>query len=332
MNASESLSNDGAESPRGAVSRRRFLQGAAACGLLAPLASATGCEPAGPGFGRLDKVWGRHGVVGGRMHKARAMAIDADQRLYLVDFTARILVYDLDGNYLHGWSTPVCDNGRPTGLTYDPASNRLLVADTHYYRILEYELDGSLVSAATTGGTNGVAPGEFGFVTDAVRDSQGCLYVCEYGDNDRVQKFSPDGEFLAQWGSHGTGPDQFKRPQNLLVDSDDRLWVCDACNHRIKVFDPDGKLVAMWGEEGSAPGQMYYPYDIVMDPAGDLYIVEYGNHRVQKFTQGGESLGVWGGQGRDEGQLWDPWALALDSHNRLHVLDTHNNRVQRVVV
>ena len=292
-----------------------------------------GCRQSEEGqLGRHDSVWGVHGIVDGRMHKPRAMAIDPQDRLYIVDFTARILVYDADGRYLRGWKTPESESGRPTGLTFDPQRNELLVADTHYYRVLHYTLDGKLIEDRTVGGVNGKAPGEFGFVTDAVRDSQGNLYVAEYGDNDRVQKFTPDGEFVLQWGSHGRELGQFKRPQNLLIDSEDRLWVCDACNHRMQVFDTEGELLFHWGVEGSATGQLYYPYDIVMDPAGDLYVCEYGNHRIQKFNQAGESLGVWGTQGSADGELWDPWALVLDSQSRLHILDTHNHRVQRVRV
>lgn len=322
------------DEPAGQIDRRRWLQHVGLAG--AASAVTLGCgEPAidaGGTLGRGDAVWGVHGVVAGRMHKPRAMAIDAEDRLYLVDFTARILVYDADGNFLRSWSTPVRDNGRPTGLTFDVASNEVLVADTHYYRILAYTPDGELKEDRTVGGVNGKAPGEFGFVTDAVRDSAGCLYVSEYGDNDRIQKFSPDGEFLTQWGSHGTEELQFKRPQNLLIDPQDRLWVCDACNHRIKVFDTEGELLFAWGTEGSAAGELYYPYDVVMDDAGDLYVSEFGNHRIQKFNQQGASLGVWGTAGSEPGQLNTPWALVHDSQGRLHVLDTMNHRVQRVVV
>lgn len=299
--------------------------------------AAVGCLPSSKlptegTLGRQDAVWGVHGIVNERMHKPRAMAIDAEDRLYLVDFTARILVYDADGNFLHGWHTPDSTNGRPTGLTFDLANNQLLVADTHYYRVLAYTPDGELREDRTVGGVNGTGDGEFGFVTDAVRDSTGCMYVAEYGDNDRVQKFSPGGDYLTQWGSHGTDELQFKRPQSLLVDPQDRLWVGDSCNHRIKAFSSDGELLVSWGVEGSAPGQLYYPYGLAMDDAGDLFIAEYGNHRVQKFNQQGESLGVWGSQGSAPGELWSPWSLVRDSRNRLHVLDTMNHRVQRVVV
>ncbi len=45
------------------------------------------------------------------------------------------------------WTTPETKNGRPTGLAIQPPSAtneqaRLLVADTHYYRMLVYDLNG----------------------------------------------------------------------------------------------------------------------------------------------------------------------------------------------
>ncbi len=297
---------------------------------LAVAIGATGCVGRPQAEGTADLIWGQRGISAGRLQKPRAIAIDEEDRLYLVDITARIQVFDADGNYSHGWKTPASKNGRPSGLTIDRAG-RLLVADTHYYRVLVYDTEGNPIESATIGGTLGREPGEFGFVTDAVDDSLGNRYVAEYGDFDRIQKFSPSGEFLLQWGTHGAEPGQFRRPQNLAVDKQDHIWVADACNHRIQVFDSDGQLLKYWGEEGSEVGQLYYPYDLVLDGEGHLYVCEYGNHRVQKFTIDGESVDCWGTFGRGPGQLHNPWALARDSRGRLHVLDSGNHRVQRVI-
>ncbi len=242
------------------------------------------------------------------------MAIDADDRLYIVDKTARIQVFDRDGRYLHGWQTPAWANGKPTGLSFDYEGN-LLVADTHYFRILVYRPDGTLLEDRTLGGTFGHAPGTFGLVTDAVTDSQGCLYVAEYGDYDRIQKFSPSGEFLFEWGGHGSEPGQFIRPQNLVVDAQDHVWVVDACNDRIQVFDATGssaQLIQIWGERGSELGQLRYPYDLILDDDGDVYVCEFGNHRIQKFTRDGQPIAAWGSQGRGPGELSNPWALVQD--------------------
>jgi sugar lactone lactonase YvrE len=260
------------------------------------------------------------------------MAIDAQDRLYIVDKTARIQVFDRDGNFLHGWRTPEWANGKPTGLSLDNQGN-LLVADTHYFRVLVYRPDGTLLSQRTLGGTFGHAPGTFGLVTDAVMDADGCLYVAEYGEFDRIQKFSPEGKFLFEWGGHGSAPGQFIRPQNLAIDAQGLVWVADACNDRIQVFDAQGssaRLVRIWGQSGSQPGQLRYPYDLVLDGRGHVYVCEFGNHRVQKFTLDGQPLACWGTQGRGPGELFNPWALVQDSRGRIHVLDTYNHRVQRM--
>ena len=305
-------------------------KGLAANWVVALFALLAGCIDSAPQKQAAELVWGQRGITAGRLQKPRAIAIDSDDQLYLVDMTARIQVFDADGNYLRGWKTPVSKNGRPSGLTID-RDGRLLVADTHYYQMLVYTTEGELLESETIGGTLGQGPGEFGFVTDAVEDSQGNIYIGEYGDFDRIQKFSPDGEYLLQWGGHGAEPGQFRRPQNIVVDHQDHIWVTDACNHRIQVFDNAGKLLQIWGEEGSEVGKLYYPYDLALDGQGHVYICEYGNHRVQKFTLLGESVASWGSHGKEPGQLHNPWALALDSKGRLHVVDSNNHRVQRVV-
>jgi DNA-binding beta-propeller fold protein YncE len=297
--------------------------------VLGAIGLSAGCSRRGDSAGELEAMWGKQGLGNGRFQKPRAIAIDSRDRLYIVDMTARIQVFDSEGKFLQSWRTPVSKNGRPTGLSIDN-QGRLAVADTHYYRVLFYTSAGELLEEETIGGTMGHGEGEFGFLTDVVQDSSGNYYVAEYGQHDRIQKFSPEGKFLLQWGTHGEKPGQFRRPQSLWMDAQDRLWVADSCNHRIQVFDTQGELQFHWGRQGDAIGELYYPYCLALDADGQVWVCEYGNHRIQKFTQDGQSLGTWGRSGRGEGELFNPWAFALDSKGRLHVLDSSNHRVQRV--
>jgi DNA-binding beta-propeller fold protein YncE len=300
--------------------------------ILCLVTLASGCDLGGGSTGQVDKIWGERGVADGRFQKPRAITIDKEDRLYIVDMTARIQVFDTDGNFLRSWRTPAWQNGRPTGLSFDNAGN-LMVPDTHYFRVLFYTPEGKLLEDRTIGGQSGTGPGQFGFVTDVVQDSRGNYYVSEYGEFDRIQKFSPDGNFLFQWGGHGPEPGKFKRPQSLALDEHDHLWVADACNHRIQIFDATGseaKIVKIWGVEGAEPGQMRYPYGILLDGQGHVIVTEFGNQRVQKFTLDGQSLACFGGPGREPGRMHQPWASVLDSQGRLHVLDSYNHRVQRV--
>jgi sugar lactone lactonase YvrE len=314
-------------------SRRRFLAAAGASALLAGCTGSSSTPSAEP-----EAIWGRRGLAAGRLNKPRAIAIDKEDLLYIVDFTPRIQVFTGDGQFVRGWQPPVYTNGRPSGLAFNNEGN-LLVADTHYYRMLVYSRDGKLLDKQTIGGTCGYGDGEFQFVTDAAQDSRGNYYITQYGEFDRIQKFSKDGKFLLSWGEHGNELGQFLRPQKIVVDKADLVWVTDACNHRVQVFDARGseaKRVKHWGEMGHAPGQLRFPYDILLDdaalagqPDGCVYLCEFGNHRVQKFTTDGEFIASWGANGRGPGQLDQPWGVARDSQGRMFVLDSYNHRVQR---
>jgi DNA-binding beta-propeller fold protein YncE len=295
--------------------------------LVLLLGALTGCgtDPYVP-----ERVWGKRGVQNGDLVKPRAIAIDAHDRIFLVDWTARIQVFDRDGNYLGPtWTTPDYRNGRPSGLSIARDGN-LLVSDSHYHCFRTYSSDGKL--RRTFGGEGGTKPGQLSYVSDVVQDEDGFFYVAEFGENQRVSKFDADGRFVKCWGSEGTEPGQFARLRALTLGPDGLLYAADACNHRIQVFSRDGKLVRCWGRPGGEPGELAYPYDLAFSPKDPnvLYVVEYGNHRVQKFTPEGQPLGCWGGVGREPGRLCSPWALAIDSRGRVHVVDSENHRVQRI--
>lgn len=289
------------------------------------VACLAGCDASGSS--PVDLVWGIHGTKPGWLHKPRAAAFDADNHLFLADLTDRIQVFDRDGRYLRGWSTPEFNVDGASGLTVD-RYGRLLVADTHFYRVLVYSRFGELLFQIGDG-VQGSTDGRFGYPTDVVIDRAGNFYVADYGENDRVQVFDPKGKWLRGWGGHGYAPGEFLKPRALAMDEDDHLYVADSCNHRIQVFDTDGKLLKSWGTRGPAPGQLSYPYDIALGPDKSIYVCEYGNHRVQKFTRDGKSLAVWGNAGREPGQLYNPFALAIDHTGAVSVIDSNNHRVQR---
>src|SRR3989304_3251928 len=96
----DAASGGTAQPPR--IGRRRF------CRDLAGLAAGggwAGCTKRLDDDDRLEKVWGRIGIGNGRFQKPRAIAIDAEDRLYIVDMTARIQAFDRDGNFLRVWKT-----------------------------------------------------------------------------------------------------------------------------------------------------------------------------------------------------------------------------------
>lgn len=330
------LRSSSQNSPQEPVSRRASLSAVVGGFAGLGLASLSGCMPGGPPAGtyHADLIWGSHGERPGQFFKPRAIAINSKDELFIVDMTARIQVFTPDGEFLRAWRTPEATNGRPTGLGISSDGN-LLVADTHYFRMLVYTFDGKLLEDRTIGGECGTEPGQFHFVTDAVQDKDGNYYVGQYGEFDRIQKFGPDRKFILEIGVHGEELGQLLRPQALALDNEGLLWVADACNHRVQVFDArdnNPKLVKHWGSMGEEEGQLRYPYGIVLDGKGHVYISEFGNHRIQKFTTDGKLVARWGKNGNKRGELYQPWSCALDSKGRLHVLDSYNHRVQRTRV
>src|SRR5262249_54427854 len=160
---------------------RRCADAAALLGLLL-LAGCGGVreEP--------EAVWGRRGVRPGDFVKPRAIAIDRDDRLYVVDFTARIQVFDRDGKHLGlTWTTPDYRNGRPSGLSMDRDGKNLIVSDSHYHCFRVYSPEGEELKKV--GGEAGTKPGQLGYVGDVVQDADGFYYVAEFCENQRISKF-----------------------------------------------------------------------------------------------------------------------------------------------
>ncbi|MGB8164256.1 MAG: hypothetical protein WCF14_04520, partial [Nitrososphaeraceae archaeon] len=68
-------------------------------------------------------------------------------------------------------------------------------------------------------------------------------YVSDIGNN-RVQKFTADGQFVTKWGSSGSGDGQFNGPMGLTVDPSGYVYVVDIGNKRVQVFAPSNQTTA----------------------------------------------------------------------------------------
>jgi tripartite motif-containing protein 71 len=56
------------------------------------------------------------------------------------------------------------------------------------------------------------------------------------GHADDILAFSAGGSFPAHWGSEGSDPGQFKRPNGIAVAPDGTVYVVDQGNDRIQAF------------------------------------------------------------------------------------------------
>jgi hypothetical protein len=77
---------------------------------------------------------------------------------------------------------------------------------------------------------------------DVAVDGSGNIYVLDAG-NSRIQKFDPDGKYLATIGRKGQGPGEFIAPDAIDFDKDGNLVVADSIQARIHVIIDGGKDV-----------------------------------------------------------------------------------------
>jgi sugar lactone lactonase YvrE len=81
-------------------------------------------------------------------------------------------------------------------------------------------------------------------------DTDGNVYVADWR-NDRVQKFTSEGKFLAAYGTSGDRDGEFHRPSSVAVDQDGNMYVADWGNNRVQVLGPDGRFrVKLLGDAG----------------------------------------------------------------------------------
>lgn len=159
-------------------------------------------------------------------------------------------------------------------------------------------------------------------------DNSGNIYVADTNNN-RIQKFDSNGNYLTQWGTYGGGNGQFIFPVGIAVDSSGDVYVSEVGIDRIQKFDRNGNYLMQWGSSGSGNGQFSGPFSIATDASGYVYIVDRNNSRIQKFNSNGTYLSQWGSLGNGDGQFNTPFSVAIDANGYIYVSDTGNNRIQK---
>ena len=194
--------------------------------------------------------------------------------------------------------------------------------------------------------------GYFNQPTDVAWDAQGNTYISDGYINSRVAKISPRGEWLASWGSLGSGPGQFDTPHGVAVGPNGDVFVADRGNRRVQVFDGNGKFLRQFtidvpvppgskaaiGAEpenlttgSQAPGA---PDALCMTPGPNpvLFVGDLYPSRVYKVSLEGKVLGVYGKAGQNLGEFRWIHSIACPSENEIWTGELLNWRVQKLVI
>ena len=258
----------------------------------------------------------------GRFFQPRAITALPGGDCIVIDRSGRVQHFDQEGQLEDVWMLPEWSAGQPVDLCHTD-QDTLLVADTHYMRVIEFDLDGNEIRRF--GEDVGL---ELVRGIDVAPD--GSILVASYGQKDRIFRFNRDGSLLSIWGERGDGHDQFLRPEGIAVTHDGFVLVVDCGHHRVLRFTLDGEYIQTIGGSGRGPGEFDDPFDIDVVADGSFVVVDKAGCRIQRFSSDGMLIATQGGAGSSPGRLSEPRGIAVahrDGHVSILVADTGNHRV-----
>jgi len=150
------------------------------------------------------------------------------------------------------------------------------------HQVFKFGPDGKVLMTLGKAGVAGDGRDTFNRPSAVAIAPNGDIFVADGhgGDsNDRIVKFSKDGQFIKTWGKKGSAPGEFDLPHCLAFDSKGRLFVGDRNNNRIQIFDQDGNYIEEWK-------QFSRPSGIFIDQRGTIYVADSESESVAKNHPG----------------------------------------------
>lgn len=174
---------------------------------------------------------------------------------------------------------------QPTDVAFGPDGS-VYVSDGYVNgRIVNFTADGTY---RFEWGQPGRGSGQFDVAHDLAIDARGRVYVADR-ENDRIQVFEADGEFVEEWRGNGRW-----RPYGIDIDpADDHFFVIDGgvqpyrLPHRsaIVVLDRKGTVLGRFGSFGNQDGQFIMGHDISLDGDGNVLVADVLGRRLQRFKR-----------------------------------------------
>ncbi|MCW2764501.1 MAG: conserved repeat protein [Nocardioides sp.] len=284
-----------------------------------------------PATGACVRTFGTRGTAAGQFKSPRSVTADGSGGLWVADaLNYRIQHLNGTGGSLGG--TPVDAYGEgaqqfrsPHCISRIPGTTRVAVCDTFNFRMTVYDVGGSTPSyvqtVAGTKPTNGGFNGAFA----VAYGPDGSIYAADWF-NHRIQKFSPSGAYVGQWGGYGPQNGSLIFPRGLLVTATGDVVVTDSENNRIDVFTSAGAYVKQVKPPAATP--LSRPHQTALDGSGGYWIADTNNNRVVHLDSGGAVLATIAITGTATGGS-KPEGIAVDVDGSILVSNTQNNRVER---
>ena len=230
---------------------------AAGCSGTAATVTGTNTSPAGatsPALPSPFTITARYTAASLGLDHPDTLAIGTDGDLYVTDLSQRVTVISPVGTVLRRWGKPGTGPGQFRFIPGDPA--------------VPTDVFGKIA----------VGPGAL-------------VYVADSG-NARVQVFTPQGRFIRQFGSFGSGKGRFFFSGDIAVDNAGNVYVADGQSATLAKLSPAGKVV--WQIGGGASGDQDLSgccFNFTgFDAHGRLVVVNDGQKRVLYVDQSGHKV------------------------------------------
>ncbi|HIF24234.1 MAG TPA: hypothetical protein EYQ27_20575 [Gemmatimonadetes bacterium] len=177
------------------------------------------------------------------------------------------------------------DFGDPAVLTFLPDGEHFLLADGYQNgRVQKWTTSGEWVSEfgmIDRDPAVGGPPGAFDLMHGIAVDRARRIYVGDR-NNDRIQVFTPEGEFIEEWPG-------VIDPVSIFIDESESIWVVSAGLNRLLKYNTQGQLLYHWGAYGRTSGGflggLARPHQVDVDQEGNVYISSWDwPGYLSKFT------------------------------------------------
>ena len=160
-------------------------------------------------------------------------------------------------------------------------------------QVFKLSPEGEILMTLGIAGVWGDELDRFNGPSEVVVAPSGEIYVLDghgEGGNNRVMKFTGDGEFVHSWGTSGPGPavGEFSDAHAISMDSQGRIIIGDRRNIRIQIFDGDGTFLDQWTHLGP-PSSIYIDEEDVMyvtDTQTGALPAWYSERRPEDWVRG----------------------------------------------
>ena len=274
--------------------------------------------------------FGSKGSGSGQFIEPATIAI-SEGSLYIVDHgNNRVEQFSMSGTYVSQFGSKGTGAGQfeePNGIASNQSTGVLYVCDTENGRMEEFSPAGKFL---TEWGTWGPAH-EQSWPRDVAVGSSGDMYIIDHGVDEVGEWIPPEAggahlNYSTQFGSKGSGSDQFDEPEGAAIDGQGNLWVVDNLNNRIEKLSAQGGFLAAYGKLGSGEVQFHGPTRIAINKStGNLYVTDMWNNRVEELSSSGTYVASFGTSG--SGTLKEPDGVAIDSSGNVWVADRGNDRI-----